>query len=316
MPASPPRAPKALPARNIADDTPTADRLMTSPTPPDSDGPPPYFDVLLARIAENDPTTLAAFGRHLHWGYWDDPASADGTAEDFAAAAERLCQRVCDAAELADGMRVLDCGCGFGGTIASLNQRLSGCRFVGVNIDPRQLARAREIVVPTGGNRVEFVEADACELPLAADEFDAVLAVECVFHFPSRRRFFEQVARVLRPGGRLSLSDFIPPARVLPYLESSFDPLRDPATRNSYGHVDVHCTTELYRELGAAVGLELDHDEDMTPHTLPTYAFLRSHMEGWHNARLAEDYDQATARLQKVSAKGLLQYKTLAFEAA
>ena len=287
----------------------------TPETLPGND-PPPYFDVLFARIQENDPSTLSAFGRHLHWGYWDEPEGADGSADDYAVAAERLCQLVCDAGQIQDGMHVLDCGCGFGGTIASLNERFSDCEFTGVNIDQRQLDRGREKVLPENGNKIDFKLANACDLPFEAEQFDVVLAVECIFHFPSREEFFEQAVRVLKPGGRLSICDFIPPEHVLPYLEAGFNPLHDDATQKSYGRIDVQYTTDRYRELGEKTGLTLDYDYDMTPNTLPTYPFLRSHMQGWRDAQLADDFDKATAMLQKASAKGMLQYKILSFKKA
>lgn len=77
----------------------------------------PYFDALLQEINQGNPEILAAFGRHVHWGYWENPGTADGSTADFAQAAENLCQRVCDAGTLANGQRILDAGCGFGGTL-------------------------------------------------------------------------------------------------------------------------------------------------------------------------------------------------------
>ena len=53
---------------------------------------------------------------------------------------------MCDVAEIRDGMRIIDVGCGFGGTIASLNERFSELELVGVNIDSRQLERATDMV--------------------------------------------------------------------------------------------------------------------------------------------------------------------------
>ena len=50
----------------------------------------PYIDLLLRELGGGAPETLAPLGRHIHLGYWADPAQADGSFEDFAAAAERL----------------------------------------------------------------------------------------------------------------------------------------------------------------------------------------------------------------------------------
>jgi len=76
----------------------------------------------------------------VQWGYWPDPLRAEGTPADVAAAAERLCRLVCDGGGVVDGEAVFDAGCGFAGTVDSLNGRLSGVDLVGLNIDPLQLA--------------------------------------------------------------------------------------------------------------------------------------------------------------------------------
>jgi cyclopropane fatty-acyl-phospholipid synthase-like methyltransferase len=273
----------------------------------------PYFDVLLERLEGGDPRARAAFGRHVHWGYWPDPESADGTPADYAAAAERLCVKVCDAAGVGDGMRILDVGCGLGGTIASLNERFSAVDLVGVNIDPRQLRRAAETVRPRGGNRITWVEADACRLSFAPDTFDVVLAVECVFHFASRADFLSGAARALVAGGRLALSDFVPPAEELPLLRKHA-PGQDEATRLSYGKVDLLCPVEEYRTMADAADLALCSVEDVSRHTLPTYAFLRADQRGWRDRATARMHERATARLESACRLGLLRYSILGFQ--
>ncbi|MDZ7958935.1 MAG: methyltransferase domain-containing protein [Aulosira sp. DedQUE10] len=132
----------------------------------------PYFDQLFGEIAQGHTEVIKAFGLHIHWGYWQNPALADGSIDDFASAAENLTTRVCDAGGAADGQSILDCDCGFGGTIASLSDRFHHLQLTGVNIDPRQLARAREQVQPRNHNHIEFVEGDACQLNFADNSFN------------------------------------------------------------------------------------------------------------------------------------------------
>ncbi|NJP11270.1 MAG: methyltransferase domain-containing protein [Leptolyngbyaceae cyanobacterium RU_5_1] len=270
--------------------------------------PLPYFDILLEHINLGDAAVQKTFGRHVHWGYWENPWKADGSVDDFAAAAEQLTQRVYAAANVKEGDRVLDAGCGFGGTIASLNENFSNLNLVGLNIDPRQLERARQEVQPHGNNQIEFVEGDACQLPFADASFDVVLAVECIFHFPSRADFFHEARRVLRPGGRFAICDFVP----LPV----FNPIRRlltnkvvSAVEDTYGRVNSECTLADYRKLATDSGFTLTLKEDITGKTLPTYPVIR---------RLFEQLDkpdsaQATAEVELVSRLGLLRYLILGF---
>jgi ubiquinone/menaquinone biosynthesis C-methylase UbiE len=278
----------------------------------DSSKAPPYFDLLFHRLAQNHPETVTAFGRHVHWGCWDDPASADGSAANYAVAAERLCRRFFEVAQIRDGQRILDVGCGFGGTIATLNEHYSNLELVGVNIDPRQLERARDSIRPHNGNRILFVEGDACQLDLRAGSFDVVLAIESVFHFDDRAAFFQGAAKALVPGGRMVLSDFVPPERALPLLQV-FDPTTDRATRHTYGRINVLCSVDSYRKLGQQTGLELGLADDITTSIMPTYSFLRKHFRAWPNADDARLFDQATAQLEIACRARLLTYSILGF---
>jgi ubiquinone/menaquinone biosynthesis C-methylase UbiE len=234
----------------------------------------PYFDRLIEQLNQNNPQTVDAFGRHVHWGYWSNPALADGSIANFALAAEELCQRVCNAGKPQDGLRILDAGCGFGGTIASLNERFSNLELVGINIDERQIARARDKVLAQNNNQIEFVCGDACELPFADNSFDVVYAVECIFHFPSRERFFAEVRRVLRPGGRLAISDFVPPSLVFPALKLVGGLLHS-SVAPTYGSVDSSYTIADYRKLAQKLGFTLTVAEDITANTLPTYPVVK-----------------------------------------
>ena len=269
----------------------------------------PYFDCLLQELAQNNADMQLAFGRHVHWGYWEDPKSADSSIEDFAQAAERLTRQVCDAAQINQGDRILDVGCGFGGAIASLNERFAPLTLVGLNLDNRQLARAREQVKPNPGNHIEFVEGNACQLPFPDNSFDVVLAIECIFHFPSRQCFFQEAQRVLRPGGKLALSDFVLAPRVYPWIRllSILAPDRVSLT---YGPINTNFTLQKYHQLSQEKNLVITKTQNITEQTLPTYPIVKKLFRDAGN----QNAETATAIVQMISQWKILRYLILGFE--
>lgn len=101
-----------------------------------------------------------------------------------------------DRLALPTGALVADVACGNGATLRLLAQR--GLLGVGVDLEPRAVARARGAVV---GN--------AHALPLATGAYDAVVCECAVSTFPDPARALAQMARVLRPGGALAMTDVL-----------------------------------------------------------------------------------------------------------
>jgi SAM-dependent methyltransferase len=155
--------------------------------------------------------------------------------------------------------------------LQGINQRLAGMRLAGVNVDPRQLSICAQLQ-PANGNRLEWREADACNLPFADASFDCVLCVEAMFHFSSRRRFFREAARVLKPAGRLVCSDITltPATRQLAVPGFGIEaPLQD-----AYGPwPDFWCDDADHQRLAAAAGLRCATALDITAQTLPSHRY-------------------------------------------
>lgn len=138
-----------------------------------------------------------------HFGYYDDRT------QNHRAALIRANEQVAALAGIRPGARVLDAGCGLGGTALWLAEA-RGARVLGVGLSERQIARARRAARERGlADRVAFAVADFAAVPEPDGAFDAVIAIESLCHAPDKAPFFAEAARLLGPGGRVVVSDFM-----------------------------------------------------------------------------------------------------------
>jgi SAM-dependent methyltransferase len=110
---------------------------------------------------------------------------------------------------VAEGDRVLDVGCGSGVVTREIARRVgpTGCT-VGVDPSPALLAIARDLAEVEGlGGRVELQEGSALALPFADGAFDVAIAVTVLSHMPGAEGAIPEMARVVRPGGRMGVFD-------------------------------------------------------------------------------------------------------------
>ena len=111
-------------------------------------------------------------------------------------------------AELADGLRVLEIGCGTGNVAVRVKRADPGADVVGIDPDPLALARAQRKARGLSG--IRFERAYAQELPFADGEFDRVLSSMMLHHLDDdvKAGAAAEIHRVLRPGGTLHIVDF------------------------------------------------------------------------------------------------------------
>jgi ubiquinone/menaquinone biosynthesis C-methylase UbiE len=111
-------------------------------------------------------------------------------------------------AELRDGHRVLDVGCGTGNLLKSIAKRYRNVDLVGLDPDPKALARAGR-KARHAGLAIRLVRGFAQELPYPDGSFDRVFSSLMLHHLdsPAKDALLAEVRRVLRPGGMLVLAD-------------------------------------------------------------------------------------------------------------
>jgi arsenite methyltransferase len=111
-------------------------------------------------------------------------------------------------ASLEPGEVVLDVGSGAGtdSLVASQMVWPEG-RVTGIDMTPEMLAKARAAAAEMGAMNVEFVEGEVERLPFADASFDVVLSNGVIDLVPDKDAVFSEIARVLRPGGRMQVAD-------------------------------------------------------------------------------------------------------------
>ncbi len=144
------------------------------------------------------------WGEHIHLGFY--PLGVRNA--DFRKAKVQFVHELAKWSgldKLPKGSRVLDIGCGIGGSSRIL-AKYYGFNVTGITISPAQVKRARELT-PYGLN-CNFRVMDALDLKFEDGSFDAVWSVEAGAHMIDKNKFAAEMLRTLRPGGYLAMADW------------------------------------------------------------------------------------------------------------
>jgi cyclopropane fatty-acyl-phospholipid synthase-like methyltransferase len=169
-------------------------------------GPAVNEDEIVAYYDSCEPDYSLVWGlkRHLcmHYGYWDE------STRTLAEAVTRLNTKLVDYGRITSSDRVLDAGCGVGGSAIFLARNV-GCSVHGITLSEKQVETCRANAAEHGvASLTRFDRRSYLATGLPPESFDVVWAIESVCYAFDKGDFLREAYRLLRPGGRLVLADF------------------------------------------------------------------------------------------------------------
>ena len=152
----------------------------------------------------NDRLLENLWGEHIHLGFYEKPRLK----KDFRKAKIDFVHELVHWSglnKLPKGSRVLDVGCGIGGSSRILSKEY-GFEVVGISISQEQIKRANELT--SNDDFCRFDVMNALDLKFPKGSFDGVWSVEAGPHMSDKQKFADEMLRVLRPGGVLAIADW------------------------------------------------------------------------------------------------------------
>ncbi len=196
------------------------------------------------------------WGTHLHHGYW---ISGEETKER---AQVQLVERVAHLAGIRTGCKILDVGCGFGGSSIHLAKNYDA-DATGITISPIQVEMARKAAAAEGVN-AKFLLMDAEEMKFD-ETFDVIWSVESISHYPHRERFFAAAVQYLKPGGTLAITDWFKKERLTARESKKFI---QPIERGMFVELSA---MEDYATVLRSNGLVITHNEILNKNCAKTW---------------------------------------------
>jgi sarcosine/dimethylglycine N-methyltransferase len=216
------------------------------------------YDTAMSRLLTR------VWGANLHMGLFTDPAMP------LPAAQMQAKRHMAEAADLHAGQQVIEAACGVGSTARFLAATYD-VHMHATNIAEAQLAEGRELTEQAGlAHLVDYRFADYHALPFEAASCDVWWCQEALLYSVDKRLVMEEAIRVVRPGGRLIMSDLLLDDRVSGAERERFTTMLKAPNMWSLTRWDA---------LLAELPLRVLERRDWAAHTLPTFRAVLQNFE-------------------------------------
>ena len=149
------------------------------------------------------------WGEHIHLGYYSEEEKYRFKALNEAQYAfiDEMMKFGGIDPKVDGNAKVLDVGCGFGGTSRYLARALGpDAEVTAITLSPKQVERATELAIEQNTPNTNFMVEDALAMSFPDNSFDIVWACESGEHMPDKKKYIEQMMRVLKPGGKFVMA--------------------------------------------------------------------------------------------------------------
>jgi len=159
------------------------------------------------------------WGEHIHMGSYDmtkqtgynknDPVvlaflrATFGHMDDFKAAKFQFTDEMLEWSGATAPKKILDVGCGIGGTTRHLAKKFPDAEITGITLSPEQVNRATNLAKEAGLTNVKFQVTNALDMVFEDNTFDLVWGCESGEHMPDKQKYIQEMSRVLKPGGNM-----------------------------------------------------------------------------------------------------------------
>lgn len=235
----------------------------------------------------------------LHYGLWYDKT------RNFTDALENTNKHLCQLANLSANQQVLDAGCGVGGSSIYMAKNYKAS-VTGISLSDLQVDNANEYAAHHQvSNKVKFKVADFTSTGFDDNQFDIIWACESSSSTPDKEAFARECYRLLKPGGKLVLSDFF-------IIEQAVDHNGLLAQWVKLWAMSPLVTNKYFIGELVKVGFDLKQNNNLTKNINRTVKIMyRSYWLGAIPAVLYNLFFGARKYARNHYKSGLLQYKSL-----